>query len=107
VETLLGLVEQKSKHKGNKKSGGVIKSCYSCGKTGHLVQQCRSKKKKSGSEKVGAALSSIIKSKLTCRHCRIKGHNENDCWKKYLHKAPKRGEAAGVYLDGELLVPTL
>jgi hypothetical protein len=41
---------------------------------------------------------SIKKTKFKCSHCSKPSHKEEDCWKKYPHKAP------GTFLDEELLM---
>ncbi len=68
---------------------------------------CCFKKKKGGSEKVGAAaVTRANKMRSKCSHCGKPGHAESSCWKKYPHKAPSKSstEASGVFLKKELLV---
>ncbi len=58
-------------------------------------------------EKAGAVTdASIKKTKSKCSHCSRPGHNEEDSWKKYPHKAPPRRsmKASGMFLDEELLM---
>ena len=51
--------------------GGDLKdrTCFNCGKKGHLAENCPEPKK--------------------CSHCGKKGHVAKDCWEKYPDKKPK------------------
>jgi hypothetical protein len=63
--------------------------------------------KKGQTEKAGAVTNaSVKKTKSKCSHCGKPGNKEEDCWKKYSHKAPPRHsmEASGMILDEDLLV---
>ena len=45
------------------------KTCFNCGKKGHLAENCPEPKK--------------------CSHCGKKGHVAKDCWEKHPDKKPK------------------
>jgi hypothetical protein len=100
LETLLGAVKQKQ--------STINKRCFHCNsKKGHRLLLYCYKKKKSMSEKTGAAAEiKVNKSRSKCSHCGRTGHDESSCWKKYLHKAPSKSsmEASGAFLEEELLV---
>ena len=50
------------------------KTCFNCGKKGHLAENCQEPKK--------------------CSHCGKKGHVAKDCWEKHPDKKPKgKGKA--------------
>ena len=50
------------------------KTCFNCGKKGHLAENCPEPKK--------------------CSHCGKKGHVAKDCWEKHPDKKPKaKGKA--------------
>jgi hypothetical protein len=100
LETSLGTVKDKQRLVGKQR-------CYEYGETGHRSVKCPNKKKKGQTEKAGAVTdASVKKTKSKCSHCSKPDHKEDDCWKKYLHKAPPRcsTKASGMFQDDELLV---
>ncbi len=100
LETSLGTVRDKQSLDGKQK-------CFNCGKIWHRSAKHPSKKKKIQLEKTGAAADvSIKKIRSKCSQCSKPGHKEEDCWKKYPHKAPSRKstEALGMFLDEDLFV---
>jgi hypothetical protein len=100
LETSLGTVKDKQSLVGKQR-------CYECKKTGHRSVKRPNKKKKGQTEKAGAVTdASVKKTKSKCSHCGKPGHKEEDCWKKYPHKAPPRRstEASGTFLNEELLM---
>jgi hypothetical protein len=72
-------------------------TCNYCGKVGHMLRHCKARIRKEEDKGGDKSANQGSGNKGTreregkeCSHCKMKGHEEAQCWKKHPELAPKR-----------------